>query len=299
MEHVAVSIDLDELHLYRMIHGLPFGDEAAGRVVHEVALPRALAWAEEHCVRLTLFVVARDLDVPASAARLREAIARGHTVESHSLTHPYDLARADDATLDREIGGSFDVIASKLGERPRGFRAPGYTTSARLLAAVARAGAAFDASALPSPAYVVAKRLVMGALSVAGRPSRASPGSLRDAVRSRAPHRPRAAPSLVALPIATTRMLRIPIIGTSLGWAGRRGAAALVRAATHLPVLDLELHGIDFLDASEVPADLRSLPELGRPLGARLAAFDAAIETALRSRRPVTLREAAERFRAV
>jgi len=286
---VAITIDLDELRFYRAIHGLPSGDGAAGHVVHDVAVPRAMEWATRLGIPLTFFVVGADLDDDAVTLRLRSAIERGHAVESHSLTHPYDLVRRTDREIDREVRGSFARIAERLGERPRGFRAPGYTCDARVLESVARADA-FDSSTLPSPAYWAAKVAAIGGLALRGKRSRAIIGSPRQAFAERSTHRLTRA-AVLELPIAATRGARIPIIGTTLGWAGSVGAKWLVSQASDLSLLNVELHGIDFLDRGDVPTELQSLPELSRPLVSRLAAF----QVALLGRRAVRLRDVAAR----
>ncbi len=220
-------------------------------------------------------------------------------MESHSATHPYDLVRRSDAEIDREVGGSFDAIGRALGVRPRGFRAPGYTTSERVLDALERAGAAFDASVFPCPSYWAAKAAILGALSLAGRPSRSIVGSPAVLLAPRRPYRPGRTPHargdrrFVEVPVQVTRGARLPLIGTSLGWAGERGARWLVRACEPTPVLGISLHGVDFLDRDDVPPDVRDLPELRVPLARRLRALSAAV-AACGSRRPVTLAEAAE-----
>src|SRR5258708_2842688 len=88
----SLSVDLDELHHYRRIHGLPASSEAA-HAVYDVAIARAAAFARHHAIGLTFFAVGEDLARERSAAALLEATRAGHVVESHSETHPYDLVR--------------------------------------------------------------------------------------------------------------------------------------------------------------------------------------------------------------
>ncbi|NUO52765.1 MAG: polysaccharide deacetylase family protein [Polyangiaceae bacterium] len=300
---LALSVDLDDLELYRAIHGLP-SDEEAARARFSVSpayvtgVRRALAFARERGVPLTFFCVARDLEDPSVQGALAGAIAEGHTVESHSQTHPYDLSRRSPNELDREIGGSFDAIERALGVRPTGFRAPGYIVDDPVFDALERAGAAFDSSVMPCPPYYFAKLAVLGAMQMIGRRSKSIVGGASVLVAPTEPYRPgspyfrRGSRPLVELPIQVTRGPRLPVIGTSLGRAGERGARALVRACGATPLLNLELHLIDFLDRSDVPIELADLPELRTPLARRLAAFGAAIDAAL-GRRAVTLAEAA------
>lgn len=303
---LALSVDLDDLELYRAIHGLPSEEEAArGRFeasrAYTTGVGRALAFARDRGVPLTFFCVARDLEDPSVQSALAGAVAAGHAVESHSQTHPYDLSRRSPTELDQEIGGSFDAIERALGVRPAGFRAPGYIVNDAVFDALERAGAAFDSSVMPCPPYYFAKLAVLGAMQMIGRRSKSIVGNISVLGAPTVPYRPgspyfrRGSRSLVELPIQVTRGPRLPVIGTSLGRAGERGARSLVRACGDTPLLNIELHLIDFLDRSDVPIELAGLPELRVPLDRRLAAFGAAIDAAA-GRRSVTAAEAARSF---
>jgi peptidoglycan/xylan/chitin deacetylase (PgdA/CDA1 family) len=72
-------------------------------------------------------------------AALRPA---GMEVGAHTLTHPFlsTLSAGDQAA---EIGGSFELIAHRLGERPRGLAYPGGDHDAASVAAARAAGAAW------------------------------------------------------------------------------------------------------------------------------------------------------------
>ena len=86
------------------------------------------------------------------------------------------------------------------------------------------------------------------------------------------------------LPIQVTPGLRLPFIGTMLGLLGARGAAALARLCSREALVNLELHAIDFLDASEGLAELRPHQrELRVPVAARLDALAAALSVFARA----------------
>ncbi len=284
MKLLAVSVDLDEVHRHLAVHGL--GACGGGRPSFRFGLPRALAWAAGAGVPLTLFAVAEDARDPLVARALREAWEAGHPVESHSAAHRYDLTRIDDAAQRREVGGSLALLTSVTGRRPVGFRAPGYLIDDRVLDRVEEAGLLFDASVLPSPAYVAAKALVLAGMALQGRSSASLPRGARMATAPRAPYRPgrpfhrRGDRDLIELPIAVTPRLRLPVIGTSLGALPRRVARAVARSLAADDFVGLELHAMDFL-AVEDPglAPLRGLqPELRRSPAARAASISAFVE---------------------
>jgi peptidoglycan-N-acetylglucosamine deacetylase len=300
----AISIDLDGLDHYRAIHGLPSREEGA-RLVYEVALARAIDFARAERLPLTLFAIGRDLRDPRAAEALVSACHHGHQVENHSLSHRYDLTRCDAATMAAEVRGGAEAIERATGRRPRGFRAPGYLVSDRLFSVLRGEGVAWDSSVFPSPAYYLAKLAALARLRVRGEESAAVVGDPRGMVAPRTPYLPGGhwyAPGegdLLELPIAVTRALRLPVIGTTLAVAGPKGAAVLARGCARDPVVSLELHAVDFLDVADGLDDLaRAQRDLRVPVAKKLGAIAAAV-AALRAagHRFATVDEAAQHSR--
>lgn len=280
----AISIDLDQIHHYRSLHGLP-ASSAAAHAAFEVAIPRAIAWARTHGLPLTFFAVGVDLEQEANAAALRGALAAGHAIESHSMTHPYDLVRLGRERIRREVHDGFDAIERAVGRRPSGFRAPGYTLSDGVLDALEEVGATFDSSVFPSTPYYLAKAGVLAWMRARRRESASILGSPRVLLAPTEPYRPgrdwarpRGDRRLVEIPIRVTRLLRVPVIGTTLALAGPMGARTLVTGCGAVEVFNLELHAIDFLGVDDGLADLRERQrELRTALGQRMESLDAAV----------------------
>ena len=105
----AVSIDLDGIACYYRIHGLGEHPPELEHVILERALPRAARLFAEKGLRVTWFVVGRDIDWQApvrdgaaraaNADRLAKLHAAGDELGNHSYTHPYDLARLSADTV--------------------------------------------------------------------------------------------------------------------------------------------------------------------------------------------------------
>ena len=98
------------------------GDFGAGelRGVDEV-LPRLLDALDARAIPATLFVVGGV--ARARPAVMREAIARGHAVASHSMTHPA-LSRCSTAVQRAELRDSRAALEDATGAACEGFRAP-------------------------------------------------------------------------------------------------------------------------------------------------------------------------------
>jgi hypothetical protein len=289
---VSVSVDLDPLECYFRIHALPGAPpEPARQAVLRRALPRFGELFARHGVKATFFVVGSDVAGDAEGRRLLADLAReGHELANHTWAHPYDLTRLGRARIADEIDRGHEAIAACAGRAPVGFRSPGYETSPEVIDLLCERGYTYDSSAFPSVPYYVAKALVMAGLRARGRRSGAYLGSPAILRAPRAPYRPDAgdpyragARPILEVPMAVSRWLRLPVIGTSLvtfpEWLRRR----LVRGALAEPFFNLELHGIDLADAAadDLPPSLVARqPDLRRPLAHKLAALDATMREA-------------------
>jgi peptidoglycan/xylan/chitin deacetylase (PgdA/CDA1 family) len=300
----SVSVDIDEVHHYFAIHGLPEPSSASLHAAYDVALGRMADFAASRSIPLTLFVVGADLARAESSAALATFARRGHAIENHSLSHRYDLTRLDRATIAREVEEGARAIERVTGRRPEGFRAPGYTVSDALFDALDELGVAFDSSVFPCPPYYLAKAAAMAGMRVRGRVSRSILDTPRVLAAPRRPYRPgarwfqRGARRFVELPVQVTPHLGLPFIGTAIALGGPTIAAYLASRCAGEPLVNLELHAMDFLDAGDgLDALVGHQPELSVPLARRIDALSAALDAlAARGHAFVTLAEAARAF---
>jgi len=299
----SVSVDLDEIHHYFQIHGLSAG--GAGTLVYDVAIDRLSRFADAAGCPLTLFAIGRDLDRKESRERLAGAAAAGHEIANHSLDHCYDLVRLGRDEIARQIEQGAKAIARACGSRPVGFRAPGYTISDDVFDVLRELGVAYDASVFPCPAYWMAKAAAIGLISLRGRTSHSivdHPNVLRAPTRPYRTGSPywRTGNGILEIPVQVTRGPRLPFIGTSVTLAGPSRARWLAKMCIGEPLVNLELHGIDVLDADDGLDALRPhQPDVRVPHARKMDAIVAAI-TELREAGYtfVTMREAAAAFGA-
>ena len=248
-----------------------------------LAVSRLEALGRASDVPFTWFVIGRDLDDDHLAQELGELVLRGHEVANHSENHPYHLVNLPIDRMRAEIEVAALRIRERLGVAPRGFRAPGYALSDALVAVLKDAGYEYDSSLFPCPGYWLAKQLVLGAQRVRGRRGDAISGSLRAQFAPREPYRCgrpyfHRGHGLVELPIAVTRRLRLPVIGTSLSFAGPERARWLMRGVVGDRMIVLELHAIDVLDQSDGLSELaRHQPDVAIPSARKLDTLEAVI----------------------
>lgn len=300
----SLSVDLDGIAHYHAIHGLPplATNASAMHAVYDVALQRIDDFCRAHELSSTLFAIGTDLERPENGAMLRGLSERGHAIENHSFSHRYDLSRLSREALRHDIAKAQEAIASATGRTPLGFRAPGYTVNDVVLDVLEDLSFRYDSSVFPCPLYYGTKAIIIGAMRVLGRTSASVIDTPRVVMAPSRPYRPgtpwfdSGARKLVEIPIQVTPQLRLPLIGTFIGLAGPTVSQALAHACAKEPLVNIEMHGIDFLDADDGLEHLVPYQsELRVPLSRRLDAL-AAVVTTLRKREAsfVRLDEAAE-----
>jgi len=247
----ALTIDLDPIWCYRSLYGLGEGEHNCDGL--ERSIKRFLDLAGDLGIPGSLFVVGNTLSDTGVAAAVAASKAAGHEIANHTHSHPYDLSRLDDERVALEVEGGAADIERVIGNRPLGFRAPGYSLGARVLPAVARAGAVYDSSILPSPAYQGVKATVLGWLKLRGKNSGAVLADPRETLGPHDPYRPdptspwrRGTAGLIELPIST--ILGLPLTGGLLALAGPARAAWLAALASRKGFVCMELHAMDLLD---------------------------------------------------
>jgi peptidoglycan/xylan/chitin deacetylase (PgdA/CDA1 family) len=279
----AVSVDLDEIPNYYGIHGLPEPTGPERSLVYDVAVRRLCELAAELSIPLTLFAIGSDLARPEAAATLAAAHAGGFEIANHSLDHRYDLVRLGRGEVRRQIEEGARAIERATGKAPVGFRAPGYTITDEVFDVLGELGVLYDSSVFPCPAYWAAKAAAITFIAATGRRSRSivdTPVVLTAPTRPYRIGRPywRRGDGLLELPVQVTRGARLPFIGTYVTLGGPRLARLLARMCVGEPLVNLELHGIDVLDAADGLEALRPhQPDVRVPAARKLDALRATV----------------------
>lgn len=299
----SVSVDLDEVPRYAAIHGLPDELGAARHAVYDRCVPRLSDWLSQESIPATFFAIGEDLERERNRNTIAALHSAGHEIGNHSHRHYYDLVRRTDAELRDEVERGAAAIEQACGERPVGFRAPGYTVNDALFTVLGEAGVEYDSSVFPCPSYYAAKAAALAAMKIRGRTSESildTPDVLR---APRGPYRVgtpywRRGSGVLELPIGVTR-LQLPYIGTSLIVGGRRVSIALTKQMLGREHINLELHGFDAADRDT--DGLNALEphraDLRRSSQDKLDALSAAVRVMRDAGyQLVTLREAARRI---
>jgi len=217
-------------------------------------------------LRITFFVVGSDATRKANLPGLRAISARGHEVANHSFSHSPWLHLQAPAELWDEVSRAEDAIAGACGQRPIGFRGPGFSWSPELIEILVDRGYAYDASSLPTFLAPLARRYFLAGTRLSREEKRhrqALFGSLRDGFRPIRAHHLQTGRGrrLLQIPVTTVPVLRTPFHMSYLLYLSRfserlmlgylRMAIAACLAGRVQP--SFLLHPLDLLDADQAP----------------------------------------------
>jgi peptidoglycan/xylan/chitin deacetylase (PgdA/CDA1 family) len=87
-----------------------------------VVTPAVLDLLDQAGARATFFCIAER--AATHAVLTREIVARGHSVQNHSLRHRHTFSLLGPRGFARELSRAQDVLSGLVGQRPRFFRAP-------------------------------------------------------------------------------------------------------------------------------------------------------------------------------
>jgi hypothetical protein len=117
-------------------------------------------------------------------------------------------------------------------------------------------GVAYDSSVFPCPAYWGAKAVAISWIGLTGRTSRSIVDNPAVLLAPTQPYRVgtpywKRGSGLLEIPVQVTRGPRLPFFGTSVTLVGPSRARWLAKMCVGEPLVNLELHGIDVLDATD------------------------------------------------
>ena len=270
----SLSLDLDNEWSYLKTRG---DDTWATYPSYlDVVVPRVLDELDRLGLRITFFIVGQDAAQREHHDVLAEIPRRGHEVGNHSFRHEPWLHRYSADEVDDEIARTGDAVERATGQRPRGFRGPGYSLSLPTLRALVRQGYEYDASTLPTYLGPLARAYYFrrAHLDEAERREREVLfGTLRDGLRPITPYRWRVDDTtLLEIPVTTFPGVKVPFhVSYLLTLAGVSPAAARAYLRTALAACraagvgpSILLHPLDFLDGKDAPG-LDFFPGMATP----------------------------------
>ncbi|MFO0935103.1 MAG: polysaccharide deacetylase family protein [Gemmataceae bacterium] len=270
----SMSLDLDNKWSYMKTHGDAGWEQWPSYL--SIVVPRVVEFLKPRNLKITWFIVGQDAAQPSHRDVLRQITDAGHEVGNHSYQHEPWLHLYPEEDIEAEIARTEDAIEAATGQRPVGFRGPGYSLSETVLRVLKRRGYRFDCSTFPTYLGPLARAyyFMTAKLPAEEKAKRAKLfGTIGDGLRPLKPYRWNLGEeSLLEIPVTTLPIFKTPIhlsyllyLGTFSRLAAKlyfRMALLLCRATRTPP--SILLHPLDFLGCDD-DKDLSFFPAMNRP----------------------------------
>ncbi|OLE96994.1 MAG: polysaccharide deacetylase, partial [Cyanobacteria bacterium 13_1_20CM_4_61_6] len=271
----SLSLDLDNKWSYMKTHG-DAGWETFPSYL-DVVVPRALKFLDERNLKITFFIVGQDAALEKNQDALARISAAGHEVGNHSFNHEPWLHLYSESEIELELANAEDHIERATGQRPKGFRGPGFSLSPATLRVLKRRGYEYDATTFPTFLGPLARAyyFMTAKLTDEERERRkALFGKLSDGLQPLKPYRWRVGDgTLVEIPVTTMPVFKVPIHVSYILYLGNfapalallyfKMAIRLCRMTGTQP--SLLLHPLDFLGADDNQPELDFFPAMRVP----------------------------------
>ena len=294
----SLSLDFDNLWTYMKIHGDPGWESFPSYL--DTLVPLVLDRLKRHGLTITCFLVGQDAAIGRNREAIRELARQGHEIANHSFSHEPWFHEYDRARVEQEIASAEEHIERVTGQRPRGFRGPGFSLSRDAIEVLVRRGYDYDASTLPTFLGPLARAYYFWTTrdmpEEERRKRRKLYGSVKDGLQPLKPYLWEG--GLLEIPVTTMPVLRVPFhLSYLIYLAGYSRAAfrAHLRLAIALCRLrgvqpSFLLHPLDLLGGDRVK-ELSFFPGMAMPTERKLELFDEAIGMLGSAFRLVTLQE--------
>ncbi len=156
----SLSMDLDNQWAYLRAAGRRQWAESPCYFAQ--VIPRIVALLKELELPLTVFLVGRDLEAEARVAAIeRFEDLPDREFANHSYNHEPWLHTLSRGEIEHEIDRTSALIEQRLGQRPLGFRGPGFSCPESVLSILASRQFLYDASLFPTSMAPVARAYYM------------------------------------------------------------------------------------------------------------------------------------------
>jgi hypothetical protein len=283
----SLSLDLDNKWSYMRTHGDPGWESYPSYL--DIVVPRVLNFLKERNLTITFFIVGHDAALAENCNALKAIAAAGHEIGNHSFKHEQWLHLYTESEIEADLSQAERDIEQVTGQRPVGFRGPGFSCSQATLQVLAQRGYLYDASTFPTFLGPLARAyyFMTARLSPEEKRERSKLfGTLQDGLRPLQPYRWQIKNKnfdnrLIEIPVTTMPIFKVPMhvsyilylsmISPLLALLYFKLALWLCRrTGTQLSLL---LHPLDFMGCDDTP-DLSFFPAMNIPSEKKIKVVD-------------------------
>jgi len=150
-----IHVDVDNLWIYEKEYQI--NTPPIPPLIYTQAMPLALNSFEEYQISSSLFVIAKDLELPEAKVFFKTAYQNGHEICNHSYSHPANWGSLSSTDRGQEITLAHKKIEKEIGTKCVGFRAPGYYIDDEVLKILSILNYKYDSSLLPGAGTMLMK----------------------------------------------------------------------------------------------------------------------------------------------
>ena len=240
-------------------------------------MPRSLEFLRERNLKITYFIVGQDADLEKNADAIGQISTADHEIGNHSFRHEPWLHLYSKQELVEEFEKTENALEKATGQRPKGFRGPGYSLSPTVLEVLADRNYEYDCSTLPTYIAPIARAYYFfksPEMSAEEREKRKKLfGKFSDGFQSLKPYKWQIGEkTLTEIPVTTLPIFKTPIHFSYLLYLAtfsELAAKTYFKTALKFCVLNkiapsLLLHPLDFLDGRDAD-ELRFFPAMNLP----------------------------------
>jgi hypothetical protein len=283
----SMSLDLDNQWSYMKTHGEDGWEEFPTYL--DWAVPRILKFLDARNLKITFFIVGQDAALEKNREAMRAIGAAGHEVGNHSFNHEPWLHLYSSEQLDEELAKAESAIERATGQRPSGFRGPGFSLSPATLRALIDRRYKYDATVFPNLLNPLARMYFFATSSLSAEEKEKRKelfGTWKDAARPLKPFRWAVdGEFIMELPVTTMPVFKVPIHLSYVLYAARFSqtlALAYFRFALFMCRLtkvepSILLHPLDFIGSEDIDA-LDFFPGMDMPLQSKLSIVNAVLD---------------------
>ncbi len=144
----SISLDLDNQWSYMKIHGDNGWKNYPSYL--NTFVPYVIKILKDLDLKITFFVVGKDADIKENTPALESISGHNHEIGNHSYNHESWLHLYTKEQIRSEVLKAEEAIINATGQKPVGFRGPGFSWSYNLFEVLSESGYLFDASTLPT-----------------------------------------------------------------------------------------------------------------------------------------------------
>ena len=270
----SLSLDLDNKWAYLKTTGNPLWESFPS--YFDICVPRLVDFLAQRDLNVTVFIVGQDAALEKNHDAIRMISDAGHEIANHSFHHEPWLHLYSPAQLEKDFEDSENAIQNVTGQKPVGFRGPGFSLSDEVLRTLMRRGYKYDCSTFPTYLGPLARLyfFLRSGLSSEEREDRKELfGKASDGFQANTPFewhwRGR---RLIEVPVTTMPLAKSPIHGSYILYLGKFSVTlAKLYFWTALKMCKIAgiepsilLHPTDFM-GQEDDADMAFFPAMDQP----------------------------------